>query len=55
MKYDAETKTYKQAEKITQTEADKIFHQVEKQKSVFDDMVDISEVEDDYLDGKLPF
>lgn len=55
LKYDAETKTYKQAEKITQTEADKIFHQVEKQKSVFDDMVDIGEVEDDYLDGKLPF
>jgi replicative DNA helicase len=53
--YDSETKTYKQAPKITQNEADKIFHQVEKQKSVFDDMVDIGEVEDDYLDGKLPF
>lgn len=53
--YDAETKTYKQAEKITQTEADKIFHQVEKQKSVFDDMVDIGEAEDDYLNGTLPF
>ena len=49
MKYDAETKTYKQDEKITQTEADKIFHKVEKQKSVFDGMVDIGEEDNELL------
>lgn len=49
--YDPDTKTYKQAEKISQTEADKIYKRTTKQNS-FDDI--LTEVEDD-LDGDLPF
>lgn len=53
--YDAETKTYKQAPKISQNEADKIFKQIEKQErmndsEMFDELNDV-----DYLDGDLPF
>ena len=34
LKYDSETKTYRQAEKISQTEADKIFKVRAKQGSI---------------------
>ena len=50
--YDAETKTYKQAPKISQTEADKIYKRTVKQESVdniFDDMEYVDEQDD------LPF
>ena len=53
LKYDAETKTYKQAEKMSQTEADKIFKKIEKQKSVDDVFADLDYI--DYDDGDLPF
>ena len=52
--YDAETKTYKQAPKISQTEADKIYKQTIKQESVdniFDDMDYVDELDN----GDLPF
>lgn len=50
--YDSETKTYKQAPKISQTEADKIYKRTVKQESVdniFDDMEYVDEQDD------LPF
>ena len=50
--YDAETKTYKQAPKISQTEADKIYKRTVKQESV-DNIFDDMEYVDD--DGDLPF
>lgn len=51
--FDPETKTYKQAPKITKTEADKIYKSIEKQKSVFDDSIfdDMKDV----IDGDLPW
>lgn len=48
--YDNETKTYRQADKISQTEADHIYKKVTKQESMFDDFM--AEVE---IDGDLPF
>lgn len=51
--FDPETKTYKQAPKITKTEADKIYKSIEKQKSVFDD--GIFDDMKDVMDGDLPF
>lgn len=47
LKYDAETKTYYQAEKISKTQADKIFHSVNRQQSI-----ELTEVEDG---EELPF
>ena len=52
--YDADTKTYKQADKISETEADKIYKQTTKQKSVDDIFADLDEIEDDG-NGELPF
>ena len=48
--YDSETKTYKQAPKITQTEADKIFKVITKKQSFFDDPN-----WEDMDDDELPF
>lgn len=51
LKYDSETKTYSQAEKITKTEADKIIRTTYKQQSIsFDDLEPI-----DDNSGDLPF
>lgn len=36
IKYDSETKTYRQAEKISKTQADKIFKTLAKKQSIFD-------------------
>ena len=46
--YDSETKTYKQAPKITQTEADKIFKQTAKQSR----FIELIEMDDD---DEIPF
>ncbi len=51
--YDRETKTYQQAPKITQNEADKIFRSVEKQKNIFEDSI-LDEI-DEINGGMLPF
>lgn len=48
--YDSETKTYRQAEKISKTEADKIFKQVEKQTK----LIELDE-DNPFGDDKLPF
>lgn len=51
LKYDSETKTYSQAEKITKTEADKIIRTTYKQQSIgFDDFISF-----DNNKGTLPF
>lgn len=49
LKYDAETKTYRQASKISKTKADQIFKAVENQTKI-DDLYEI-----DVSDGNLPF
>lgn len=55
IKYDAETKTYTQASKITKTEADKIYKSYEKQERMSDSELfgELNEI--DYMDGDLPF
>lgn len=50
--YDRETKTYKQATKISRTEADKIYKQSRKVEQTKIDLTNLTEVED--MDG-LPF
>ena len=49
IKYDADTKTYKQAEKISQTEADKIIKVKPKLTA------NLIEITDEIDDGELPF
>lgn len=48
--YDSDSKTYKQAPKITQTEADKIFKTITKKQSIFD-----SGNWEDISDDEMPF
>lgn len=47
--YDADTKTYRQAPKITTTEADKIFKKIERQKTI-DDYIPVN-----FSSSELPF
>jgi hypothetical protein len=51
IKYDSETKTYRQAEKISKTEADKIFKTISKKQSFFE----IDDWEDIKDDEEIPF
>ena len=53
--YDAETKTYSQARKISQTEADKIFKVKTKKSTKQIDIDGLSEVDSDDLEDYLPF
>lgn len=47
--YDAETKTYKQAEKVSKTEADKIYKKAERRQQTLTDLIPVVD------DGQLPF
>ena len=47
--YDKETKTYRQAEKVSKTEADKIYATSEKKQKTLLDLVPLED------DGNLPF
>ena len=55
IKYDAETKTYRQADKISKTEADKIFKVKAKKSTKQIDIDGLSEVDSDDLEDYLPF